>query len=149
MDVGYALPAPVFLPNGTAVRRSTAYYDIEVRRGVEDEYLLFSEDDRGQRFRYRFITEPVPDAAYQAAWKKTFAAKAPYMRRLALGRFREGTRYLYKDPRAIYAITRKGEEARPLPEPRIPLLANIFGLPEPLLEAARRTLEERPSPPSS
>ena len=147
VDVGYALPAPVPLPNGGPERHATPYYDIEVRRGVEEEYLLFSEDDRGQRFRYRFTLGEVSEVDFRRAWKRTFGTKAPYMRRLALGRFREGTRYLYKDPRAVFAITRGGEEALPLLEPRIPKLARIFQLPEPLLEAAWRTLESPPDSP--
>jgi arylamine N-acetyltransferase len=144
VDVGYALPAPVLLSNEGPERRTTAYYDIEVRPGVDDEYLLFSEDNRGQRFRYRFTLGEVTEENYRRAWKRTFRAKAPYMKRLALGRFHAGTRYLYKDPRAVYAITRAGEEAQPLSEPRIPKLAKIFQLPEPLLEAASRTLEGPP-----
>jgi arylamine N-acetyltransferase len=151
VDGGYALPTTVPLPDTTALRRVTPYYDIEVRRGVEDEYLVFSEDDRGQRFRYRFLLQEVGEAAFLQSWRKTFLPKAPYMRRLALGRFRDGVRYLYKDkdPSAIFVITRAGEEARPLPESRIPMLSKTFGLPQPLLEAAQRALEsllETPDP---
>jgi arylamine N-acetyltransferase len=124
VDVGYALPVPVPLPTDGAVRRVTDYYDVEVRPGPQEEYLVFSEDKRGQRFRYRFTLRP-----------------APYMRRLALGRFANATRYLYKDPTRIFEITREGERSRPLEDPRISMLAGIFGLPEPLLEAALRCLE--------
>jgi arylamine N-acetyltransferase len=35
VDVGFALPCPVPIPKGLVIRRSTRYYDIEVRRGVE------------------------------------------------------------------------------------------------------------------
>jgi len=143
VDGGYALPSTVALPDGAAVRKSTTYYDIEIRRGVEDEYLVFSEDDRGQRFRYRFMQKEVGEQAFLQSWRKTFVPKAPYMRRLALGRFRDGVRYLYKDkdPGSIFVITRAGEEARPLPTARIPMLSKTFGLPRPLLEAAQRALD--------
>jgi len=143
VDGGYALPATVPLPDGATLRKSTPYYDIEIRRGVEDEYLVFSEDDRGQRFRYRFVLKEIGEQAFLQSWRKTFLPKAPYMRRLALGRFRDGVRYLYKDkdPGAIFVITRAGEEARPLPSVRIPTLSKTFGLPKPLLEAAQRSLD--------
>ena len=143
VDGGYALPSTVPLPDGANLRKNTAYYDIEIRRGVEDEFLVFSEDDRGQRFRYRFTLKEVGEQAFLQAWRKTFLPKAPYMRRLALGRFRDGVRYLYKDkdPGAIFVITRAGEEARPLPSTRIPTLSKTFGLPRPLLEAAQRSLD--------
>lgn len=143
VDIGYALPATVPLPDSAALRRATPYYDIEIRRGVEDEYLVFSEDDRGQRFRYRFTLQEIAEPAYLQSWRKTFLPKAPYMRRLALGRFRDGVRYLYKDrdPGAIFVITRQGEEARPLPSHPIPTLSKTFGLPRPLLEAAQKALD--------
>lgn len=141
VDVGYALPVPVPLPTDGAVRRVTDYYDVEVRPGPQEEYLVFSEDKRGQRFRYRFTLRPAPEGAYVDAWRKTFLPQAPYMRRLALGRFANATRYLYKDPTRIFEITREGERSRPLEDPRISMLAGIFGLPEPLLEAALRCLE--------
>ena len=143
VDGGYALPSIVPLPDGAALRKTTPYYDIEIRRGVEDEYLVFSEDDRGQRYRYRFIQKEVGEQAFLQSWRKTFLPKAPYMRRLALGRFRDGVRYLYKDkdPGAIFVITRTGEEARPLPQNRISALSKTFGLPRPLLEAAQRALD--------
>ena len=143
VDGGYALPATVPLPDTAAIRRATDYYDIEIRRGVEDEYLVFSEDDRGQRFRYRFTLQEVGEPAYLQSWRKTFLPKAPYMRRLALGRFRDGVRYLYKDkdPGAIFVISRRGEEARPLPGNPIPTLSKTFGIPRPLLEAAQKALD--------
>jgi len=143
VDGGYALPSTVRLPDGASLRKSTAYYDIEIRRGVEDEYLVFSEDDRGQRYRYRFMQKEVGEQAFLQSWRKTFLPKAPYMRRLALGRFRDGVRYLYKDkdPGAIFVITRAGEEARPLPHSRISVLSKTFGLPRPLLEAAQQALD--------
>ena len=143
VDGGYALPSAVPLPDGASLRKSTAYYDIEIRRGVEDEFLVFSEDDRGQRFRYRFMQKEVGEQAFLQSWRKTFLHKAPYMRRLALGRFRDGVRYLYKDkdPGAIFVITRAGEESRPLPQSRISALSKTFGLPRPLLEAAQQALD--------
>jgi arylamine N-acetyltransferase len=143
VDVGYALPMPIPLAARGGIRRTTPYYDIEVRRGTRDEFLVFSEDDRGQRFRYRFTAEPVSEADYRDAWRRTFRPEAPYMRRLALGRFRDGTRYLYKDPAAIFTITRQGEAASPLPDPALPVLSAIFGLPQPLIHAAIGALEGR------
>jgi hypothetical protein len=103
---------------------------------------VFSEDDRGQRFRYRFMQKEVGEQAFLRSWRKTFLPKAPYMRRLALGRFRDGVRYLYKDkdPGAIFVITRAGEEARPLSTARIPNLSKIFGL---LFGFAEFGLEDR------
>jgi arylamine N-acetyltransferase len=143
VDVGYALPMPVPLPTDGVVRRRTDYYDVEVRPGPQEEYLVFSEDMRGQRFRYRFTLRPAPEGAYAEAWRKTFLPQAPYMRRLALGRFANATRYLYKDPTRIFEITREGERSRLLDGPPVPVLAGVFGLPEPLLEAAIRSLDRR------
>lgn len=141
VDVGYALPAPIPLPAEGSIRRRTPYYDVEVRQGTQDEYLVFSEDKRGQRFRYRFTLRPAEEDAFLLAWGKTFHPQAPYMRRLAMGRFRDATRYLYKDPTCIYEITRAGERSRPLIDPVVTCLAETFGLPEPLLEAAMQSLE--------
>ena len=141
VDVGYALPVPLPLPKGAGLRRKTAYYDLEIRRGPGEEYLLFSEDNRGQRFRYRFEPTPASEAAYQKAWGMTFRPEAPYMRRMALGRFVEGTRYLYKDPEVVFEITREGEQTRPLPEPPEETLSQLFGLPQALLEQASSTLK--------
>lgn len=136
VDVGYALPAPVPLPTGAAVRLRARFYDVEIRRGPKGEYLVFSEDDRGQRFRYRFELRGTSDTAYLEAWRKTFSLDAPYMRRLALGRFREDARYLYKAEGRIYAITRQGERELTLPGPPVKALASTFGLAEPLVQAA-------------
>lgn len=141
VDVGYALPAPVALPEQGTVRRSTPYYDVEIRTGPGEEYLVFSEDDRGQRFRYRFQTGPVTEADYQAAWRRTFHPDAPYMRRLALGRFQDGTRLLYKDGTSIFEITRAGETSRVLEGPPAEALAASFGLAPALVEAALHSLE--------
>lgn len=140
VDVGYALPAPVPLPESGQVRRDTPYYDIELRSGPGGEVLVFTEDDRGQRFRYRVQPRPVSDAGFQEGWRLTFRREAPYMQRLALGRFDGDTRYLLKDPRSIYVIDRQGERAEPLPEPAVPVLSDRFRMPQPLLDAAVRTL---------
>jgi arylamine N-acetyltransferase len=144
VDVGYALPVPIPLSSRGAVRRSTVFYDVEVRPGPQDEYLVFSEDDRGQRFRYRLTLREVSDAELQEAWRRTFRPEAPYMRRLALGRFENETRFLYKDQSSVFEITRAGERARALPEPRAESLAKLFGIPKPLIEAALISLERFP-----
>ena len=57
------------------------------------------------------------DGAYLGAWARTFASTAPYMRRLALGRFRDRARYLYKEPGRVYAIAREGEREMLLEAP--------------------------------
>ncbi len=140
VDVGYALPVPLPVPGKGAVRRRTPYYDVEVRRGPGDEVLVFSEDARGQRFRYRVRLGAVSEAAYLEAWRHTFALTAPYMKRLALGRFRDGTRYLYKEEGRVYAIDRAGERLVPLEGAPDAALAGIFALPRPLLAAALSAL---------
>jgi arylamine N-acetyltransferase len=140
VDVGYAVPAPIPLSESGVLRRRTPYYDVEIRRGPGGEFLVFSEDERGQRFRYRFLPREVGEAEYQVAWGQTFRPEAPYMRRLALGRFADGTRYLYKEPQRIYEITREGERATPVEEPREEVLSRVFGLPQPLLRAAISSL---------
>lgn len=141
VDVGYALPLPIVLPGDAPTRRQTPFYDVEVRPGPGGEYLVFSEDHRGQRYRYRMVLREIPDTAFRGAWARTFDARAPYMRRLALGRFDATTRYLYKDASRVYEITRAGERSRELPEPRIEALSAVFGLPRPLLEAAQTALQ--------
>ncbi len=147
VDVGYALPAPVELNPEAVTRRKTPYADIEVRPGPGGEFLVFTEDDRGPKFRYRFKLEAAKDEAYQEAWKHTFDLSAPYMRRLALGRFTNDTRYLYKNQGTVYRITRAGETELPLPaDDPVPALAEMFALPAPLLRAAMAalgTLEKR------
>jgi len=141
VDVGYALPAPVPLSEAGAIRRRTPYYDLELRSGPGEEWLVFSEDDRGQRFRYRFQAAPVTEAEFRAAWGNTFRPDAPYMRRLALGRFVEGARYLFRAPDRIFEIRREGEQAHRLPEPRVAALSERFGLPEPLIQASIAALD--------
>jgi len=148
VDVGYALPAPLPLPARTALRRRTPYYDLEIRRGPQEEYLVFSEDDRGQRFRYRFTPGATSEAHFAVAWRKTFRPEAPYMRRLALGCFREATRFLYKDAGQVFEITRAGEVARALPEPLPEALSSLFRIPKPLLEAALAALGAQSAPAS-
>lgn len=135
-DVGYALAAPVPLPKRGAVRRKTPHYDLEVRRGIAGEFLVFSEDDRGRRFRYRFEARPADTAEFETAWLDTVRPEAFYRTRLALGRFGERTRWLYRPPDAVTTITRRGEETIPLAEPRVPTLARVFELPEALVREA-------------
>ena len=144
VDVGYALPLPVALSRSAPVRRRTLYYDVETRPGTRGEFLVFTEDDRGVRFRYRFQLEAVGEDRYHAAWRETFRSDAPYMRRLALGRFEEGTRFLYKDPNVVYAITRRGEFDLPLGPDAAKDLALRFGMPETLIRAAMETLGRVP-----
>ena len=143
IDVGYALPAPVALSRRAAVRRRTPYYDVETRPGTRDEFLVFSEDDRGSRFRYRFRLEPVEEDRYLAAWRETFRPDAPYMKRLALGRYRDGTRYLFKDLTRVFTITRAGESELALGPDPAPELAALFALPPALVRAALAALEKR------
>lgn len=140
VDVGYALPAPMRLAAKNTYR-ATPYYDIEARPGPNREYLVFSEDDRGSRFRYRFVLEAAPDPAYLKAWHGTFDLKAPYMRRLALGRFTPTERFLYKDAQHIFSITRAGERELSIESPPVPHLSRTFGLPGPLLTSALAALE--------
>jgi arylamine N-acetyltransferase len=136
VDVGYALPTPVALPTGLTTLRTTPLYDIEIRRGPHDECLLFTEDDRGQRFRYRFIPRAASEGAYLGAWRESFRLETPYMRRLALGRFQAGIRYLYKEPGRIYAISRQGEETIALNGPEAGAVADFFQFPEVLVDSA-------------
>ena len=141
VDVGYAIPSPLPLPSDGSLKRVTPYYDVEIRRGPQEEYLIFSEDDRGQRFRYRFTPAEITDLDYRRAWRKTFRPEAPYMKRLALGRFQAGTRFLYKDPTRVYEISRSGERAFPLEEPAVASLSRLFRLPQPLIAAALQSLK--------
>ena len=141
VDVGYALPVPVALPARLTTLRATPLYDIELRRGLQDECLLFTEDARGQRFRYRFVPRAVSEGAYLAAWRESFRLEALYMRRLAFGRFRAGVRYLYKEPGRIYAISRLGEETIPLQGQEATALAGFFKFPEVLLDTALRSAD--------
>jgi arylamine N-acetyltransferase len=141
VDVGYALPLPVPLPEGGALRRKTPYYDLELRSGPGEEWLVFSEDDRGQRFRYRFQARPVSEAEFRTAWGRTFRPDAPYMRRLALGRFVDGTRYLFREPDQVYEIRREGERSTTLEGPHPRALADRFGLPEPMIQASLAALD--------
>jgi hypothetical protein len=138
---GYALPTPVALPAGARTLRPTPLYDIEIRRGPHDEHLLFTEDDRGQRFRYRFVPKPVSEGAYLGAWREAFRLETPYMRRLAFGRFHAGVRYLYKEPGRVYAISRRGEESVPLEGPEAAAVATFFHFPEVLVDSALKALE--------
>jgi arylamine N-acetyltransferase len=140
-DVGYALAAPVPLPKRGAVRRRTPHYDLEVRRGIAGEFLVFSEDDRGRRFRYRFEARPAAAADFEAAWLDTVRPEAFYRTRLALGRFGEQTRWLFRPPDSVTTITRRGEETIPLAEPRLATLARVFELPESLVREACAVLE--------
>jgi arylamine N-acetyltransferase len=141
VDVGYALPGIVPLPANGVERRVTPYYDIEIRRGPGNEFLVFSEDARGTRYRYRFHLDGAGDREYVAAWHGTFSLGAPYMRRLALGRFREPLRFLYKDRGRVFEIGREGERTRELEGPEPKAVAGFFALPLPLIEAAFGSLE--------
>jgi arylamine N-acetyltransferase len=141
VDVGYALPAPLAIPSRGTAKMRTALYDMELRRGARGEFLLFTEDDRGQRFRYQVQLRGTPETEYLAAWQHTFRLEAPYMRRLALGRFRGATRYLYKESGMVYAISRQGEMTVPLDGDPTVALARFFALPEPLMDAAVRAQE--------
>jgi len=141
VDVGYALPAPLPLSGNGTIQRTTPYCDLELRSGPGGEWLVFSEDDRGQRFRYRFHAEAVTEARFREAWGLTFRPDAPYMRRLALGRFVDGTRYLFRDPDQVFEIRREGEQAHTLSGPLVPALSERFGIPEPLLQASVGALE--------
>ena len=136
VDVGYALPAPVPVPPSGAVRVATPFYDIEVQRGAGNQLALFTEDDRGRRFRYQASLAGAASDTYMRAWADTFRLEAPYMRRLALGRFRGRVRYLYKASGVVYAITRRGEKTVPLSGRPPRSLASFFDLPEPLMSAA-------------
>lgn len=140
-DVGYALAAPVPLPKSGAVRRSTPHYDLEVRRGISGEFLVFSEDDRGRKFRYRFHAQPAAEAEFEAAWLDTLRPEAFYRTRLALGRFGERTRWLFRPPDSVTTITRRGEETIRLAEPRVATLARVFELPEALVREACGVLD--------
>ncbi len=141
VDVGYALPAPLPVPARGVVRAKTALYDMEFRHGARGEFLLFTEDDRGQRFRYQVRLRGAPETEFLAAWQHTFRLEAPYMRRIALGRFRGAARYLYKESGVVFSISRQGETAMPLDGPAPRALSRFFDLPEPLMEAAFSALD--------
>jgi len=141
VDVGYALPAPLAVPARGTAKVRTPLYDMEFRRGARGDFLLFTEDDRGQRYRYQVKLQGAAENEYLNAWQHTFRLEAPYMRRIALGRFRGATRYLYKESGVVYAITRQGEEAKALDGPPSQALAKFFELPEPLMDAAVSALE--------
>jgi arylamine N-acetyltransferase len=135
VDVGYALPEPIPLPRSTTVRRQTPLYDVELRRGPEGEHLLFTEDGRGSRFRYSVAPVPATPAGFQAAWLDTFLPGAPYMSRLALGRFRGEARYIYKNASSLYVLSRTEAKLLAIPDPGVPHLSRIFGIEPELLEA--------------
>ncbi len=141
VDVGYALPAPVPLPNSFAARRKTPYYDAEIRRGPDGGYLVLSTDDRGTRFRYGFNLECVSEDAFVAAWNATFDPRAPYMRRLALGRFTGDSRYIYKPPDRLYLIGRARQRSVRFDPPGLSLLSAVFRIPVDILAAAEESLE--------
>jgi len=141
VDVGYALPSPLPVPDRGVIRARTPLYDMEFRSGARGEYLVFTEDDRGQRFRYQVKLRGATEPEYLAAWQETFRLEAPYMRRIALGRFRGATRYLFKESGVVFAISRQGESAIPLEGPAPRALAGFFDLPEPLMDAAFRALD--------
>lgn len=135
-DVGYALPAPVPLPRRDAIRRRTPWYDVEIRRGPGGELLVFSADDRGTRFRYRFKPVGVGAAAFREAWLETLRPDARLMRRLALGKLRDGTRTLYAEPGHLVVLSRSDQRRVEIGEPRARRLAECFGLPEDLIAEA-------------
>lgn len=140
VDVGYALPAPLSVPSRGTAKMRTPLYDMEFRRGARGEFLLFTEDDRGQRYRYQVKLQGAAETDFLEAWQHTFRLEAPYMRRLALGRFRGETRYLYKESGFVFAISRHGEEAQRLEGAPSQALANFFELPAPLMDAAAGAL---------
>lgn len=135
VDVGYALPQPVRLPERGLVRLATPWYDIELMRGPAGELLLFTSDGRGRRYRYRFTTRECGRANFNAAWRVTCAPGARYMRGLALGRARADHRLIFRAPNSIYRLGRDAQALETLPVVSAALLAERFDLPEPLLAA--------------
>lgn len=144
-DTGYALAGPMPLPGRSPVRRRTRHYDMELRRGVDGDYLLFIEDARGRRFRYRFRDHPIAAGDWTSAWNDSLKPDATYMNRLALGRFGVGVRWILHPDHRVMVLSRRGERAMVLPSDEAAAnrrLARLFRLPESLLVSARQALRE-------
>ena len=145
------LVAPIPLPGRLPVRRCTRHYDMELRQGVDGEYLLFIEDARGRRFRYKFRDQPVAAGDWTTAWNDSLKTDAIYMSRLALGRFGCGVRWILHPDHRVMVLSRFGERAILLPPDETVAnrrLAWLFRLPESLLVAARQALRERAKSPA-
>ena len=143
VDVGYPMPEPIPLPHGpSAVRRRTVFYDVILKRGEGGEFLVLTEDSRGIQFRYSFRPSPVSQSSLAAAWQRTFRSDAPYMSRLALGRFRGDTRFIYKGPNSLFVLSREYQEIRVVPASETGTLSEIFGIEGELLNAANTVLEK-------
>lgn len=131
VDLGYALPVPLPLEPGLVVRESHAWYDLELRSGPDPgEYLLFTSDSRGRRFRYRLVDRPIGGAAWRAAWRVAGARDAHYMRRLALGRYPSEERILFHPSGRILRLSRDRQVETPIDAADAAALAAVFGLPE-------------------
>lgn len=145
-DTGYALAGPIPLPGRSPVRRRTRHYDMELRQGVDGDYLLFIEDGRGRRFRYQFRDQPIAAGDWTSAWNDSLKSDAIYMNRLALGRFGASVRWILHPDHRVMVLSRGGERAMVLPPEEAAAnrrLARLFRLPESLLVAGRQALRER------
>jgi arylamine N-acetyltransferase len=144
VDVAFPMPEPIPLPHGTTtVRRRTPFYDVIVMREADRKFLVLTEDSRGIQFRYSFRRTPVGEVALRKAWGATFLPRAPYMGRLALGRFRGDTRFIYKGPNSLFALRRDRQELMVVPAGNTATLSEIFGLGHELLAAASGFLEKK------
>ena len=135
VDVGFALPVPVRLPERGSTRLSTPWYDLDLMRGPAGELLLFTRDGRGRRFRYRFTERAAGRRNFEAAWRASCAPTSRYMRGLALGRSRPGYRLIFRAPNSIYRLSRDAQTLEMLPEVTPRALAERFELPEALVAA--------------
>ena len=144
-DTGYALAAPMPLPGRLPIRRRTRHYDMEMRAGVDGEYLLFLEDDRGRRFRYQFRDAAASRAEWIGAWNESLKPAAIYMNRLALGRFGAGVRWILHPDNRVMVLSRHNERAIVMPADEDAAdrrLSRLFRLPVSLIQAARGALRD-------
>jgi arylamine N-acetyltransferase len=96
IDPGYALYAVIALPGrgSTAVRCPHAL--VEVSRGADGWYNLYTEDAAGRKWRYRFADVPVGDSDFEAFWLRSFGM--PTLNNVCLGRVTsKGHLYFRKD----------------------------------------------------
>jgi hypothetical protein len=81
---------------------------------------------------------------FDEAWEDTFAPEAPYMKRLALGRFHEAVRYIYKGPSSLYLLSRSRHRQIEMDPPDTAALSRIFGVHAALIRSGITILREGP-----
>lgn len=143
VDPGWPLPMALPLHGRRTIRASHPWYDIEFRPDVESltgveprEWLLFTEDHRGRTFRYRLRDRPLDARALRAAWRAAGAPDAPYMRRLALGRYEARERRIYHPTGRVMRLMRDRQLEEPIDDRDAAALASAFGLPADLVTEA-------------